>query len=91
MATRLCNCIAVSILQFADSFKVEYHSGVSRYYKAAVYAARSEAVVETLADELMIAEAEFVIDDELFMSAAKLELKLTSQGELDSYTYIYVH
>ena len=73
-------------LQFADSFKVEYHSGVSCYYKVAVYAARSEAVVETLAEKLMIAEAEFVIDDELFMSAAKLELKLTFQGEVYNHS-----
>ena len=67
------------IPQFADSFKVEYHSGVSCYYKVAVYAARSEAVVETLAERLIIAEAEFVID-ELFTSAAKIDLNLTSRG-----------
>ena len=73
-------------LQFADSFKVEYHSGASCYYKVAVYAARSEAVVETLADKLMIAEAEFVID-ELFTSTAKIDLNLTSQGAV-SYSYV---
>ena len=53
------------------------------YYKLAVYAAKSESVVKTLAEELLIAEAEFVIDD-FFTSAAKLELNLTSQGITDT-------
>lgn len=66
-------------LQFADSFKVEYHVGVSCYYKLAVYAAKSDSVVETLAEQLLVAEAEFVID-EFFTSTAHLELKLSSQG-----------
>ena len=66
-------------LQFADSLKVEYKSGMSCYYKLAVYAAKKESVVETLADHLRIAEAEFVVD-EFFTSTAKLELELTFQG-----------
>ena len=76
--------------QFADSFKVEYHSGVSCYYKLAVYAARSESVVETLAEKLVIAEAEFVID-ELFTSAAKLQLNLTSQGGVTLYNSMSIY
>ena len=52
---------------------------MSCYYKVAVYSAKSEAVVETLAEKLVIAEAEFVID-ELFTSTAKMDLNLTSQG-----------
>ena len=35
--------------------------------------------METLAEKLVIAEAEFVID-ELFTSTAKMDLNLTSQG-----------
>jgi len=51
-----------------------------------VYAAKSESVVETLAEELLIAETEFVID-EFFTSAAKLELKLISQGIITFVLY----
>ena len=73
-----CNSVCLS-LQFADSLKVEYQSGMSCYYKLAVYAAKKESVVETLAAHLRIAEAEFVVD-EIFTSTAKLELELTNQG-----------
>ena len=52
-----------------------------------MYAARSETIVETLAEKLMIGEAEFSID-EYFISVAKLELKLTSQGRVCIYTAI---
>jgi len=44
-----------------------------------VYAAKNESVIETLADHLRIAEAEFVID-EIFTLTAKLQLELTLQG-----------
>ena len=41
--------------------------------------------METLAEKLMIGEAEFVVD-KFFISVAKLELKLTSQGRVCIYT-----
>lgn len=52
-----------------------------------MYAAKSEAVVETLAEKLVIAEAEFVID-ELFTATAKMDLNLTSQGAVTQLVMI---
>lgn len=84
-------CYILIVLQFAESFKIEYHSGVPCCYKLAVYASKSESLVETLAERLLIAEAEFVID-EFFTSKAKLELKLTSQGRVTSgVSYAHVN
>ena len=67
---------------------MEYHSGASCYYQLAIYAAKNESVVETLADHLRIAEAEFVID-EIFTSTAKLQLELTLQGRHEHRWTVY--